>query len=281
VDLQGSWKSAAVALAAGAPARIGFRLPREPGAGVFYTHSVSAPGGHIVEQNLGLMAALRDAARLSSRAPRASAAESGVSQSSSGRSSLLPCEATHEAWAEQELERLGLAPGGFALVNPGAGWGAKCWPAQNYAAVARGLAESGLRSLINFGPGEELLAETLARESGGSAIPFRSTIGELTAMMRRARIFIGGDTGPMHLAAALSIPVVAIFGPTNPARNGPFGTAAVVLRSPSSSTSHARRDQPDAGLLSIIPEMVLAAVSALSTQHSTISSQLPAKGAAS
>jgi heptosyltransferase-1 len=78
-------------------------------------------------------------------------------------------------------------------------------------------------------------------------------------MTRRASLFVGGDTGPMHLAAALHVPVVAIFGPTDPARNGPFGTGSVVLRSPSSLTSHKRRPQPEEGLLEITADQVLAA----------------------
>ncbi|MBI1740139.1 MAG: hypothetical protein HYR57_04580, partial [Candidatus Koribacter versatilis] len=76
---------------------------------------------------------------------------------------------------------------------------------------------------------------------------------------RRARLFIGGDTGPMHLASALQVPVVGIFGPTNPARNGPFGTPSIVLRSAISLTSHARRSEPEKGLLEITPEAVVSA----------------------
>jgi heptosyltransferase-1 len=71
-------------------------------------------------------------------------------------------------------------------------------------------------------------------------------------------LLIGGDTGPLHLAAALKIPVVAIFGPTNPARNGPFGTRAVVLRSASSMTDHTRHREPEQGLLEITAEQVAA-----------------------
>jgi heptosyltransferase I len=76
--------------------------------------------------------------------------------------------------------------------------------------------------------------------SEGAARKISCSISELIALTRRARLFIGGDTGPMHLAAALKIPVVAIFGPTNPARNGPFGTRSIVLRSASSMTDHTR-----------------------------------------
>jgi heptosyltransferase-1 len=85
----------------------------------------------------------------------------------------------------------------------------------------------------------------------------------LIALTRRANLFIGGDTGPMHLAAALDVPVVALFGPTNPARNGPFATRSVVLRSPSSITSHARRAEPEQGLLEITADQVVAAAKSL------------------
>jgi heptosyltransferase-1 len=88
----------------------------------------------------------------------------------------------------------------------------------------------------------------------------------LIALTRRARLLIGGDTGPMHLAAALKIPVVAIFGPTNPARNGPFGTRSIVLRSPSSMTDHTRHREPEQGLLEITVADVVAAARKLLQQ---------------
>jgi len=72
-------------------------------------------------------------------------------------------------------------------------------------------------------------------------------------------LFVGGDTGPLHLAAALQIPVVAIFGPTDPGRNGPYGTKSVVLRNPASVTTHARRSRPDEGLLEIGIDRVVEA----------------------
>ena len=87
----------------------------------------------------------------------------------------------------------------------------------------------------------------------------RCSLGELIALTRRASLFIGGDTGPLHLAAALQVPVVAIFGPTDPARNGPFGTKSIVLRSPESITSHARRAEAELGLLRITGDQVLTA----------------------
>jgi heptosyltransferase-1 len=84
------------------------------------------------------------------------------------------------------------------------------------------------------------------------------SVGELVALMRRARLFIGGDTGPMHLAAALHIPVVALFGPTDPARNGPFRTTSIVLRNPNSANTLTHRMQPDKGLLAISTDEVVA-----------------------
>jgi heptosyltransferase-1 len=149
--------------------------------------------------------------------------------------------------------------GEFALMNPGAGWGAKRWPAERYGEVARRLAEDGLKSLINFGPGEESLMKAVESAGAGAAKGIACSLTELIALTRHARIFIGGDTGPMHLAAALGVPVVAIFGPTNPARNGPFGTRSIVLRSPISPTTHSRSAQPDPGMMEISADEVLAA----------------------
>jgi heptosyltransferase I len=85
----------------------------------------------------------------------------------------------------------------------------------------------------------------------------------LIALTRRAKLFVGGDTGPLHLAAALQIPVVAIFGPTDPTRNGPYGTQSIVLRNPASPTSHARRVQPDEGMLEISVDDVVRAAGRL------------------
>ena len=151
------------------------------------------------------------------------------------------------------------AIGEFAILNPGAGWGAKRWPAERYGQVAQALAARGVRSILNYGPGEEELAREAEAASEGAAVAMKCSITELIALTRRARLFIGGDTGPMHLAAALQVPVVAIFGPTDPARNGPYGTRSIVLRNPASPTTHARRAQPDEGMLEISVEAVVDA----------------------
>ncbi len=171
------------------------------------------------------------------------------------------CELPRDQGAEKQcddwLRGKGLTD--FALLNPGAGWGAKQWPAERYGLVAQQLAADGLKSLVNFGPGEEKLAEAAEVASAGTAEAVGCTLTELIALTRRARLFIGGDTGPMHLAAALGIPVVAIFGPTDPARErpdwGPQRRSAKLFES-----HHAqRRAQPDPGLLEISADQVVAA----------------------
>ena len=103
----------------------------------------------------------------------------------------------------------------------------------------------------------------MERASEGHARPLACSITELIALTRRAKLFIGGDTGPLHLAAALRVPVVAIFGPTDPARNGPYGTRSVVLRNPASPTSHARNSEPDLGMLEISVSAVVDAARTL------------------
>ena len=237
VDFQGAARSALIARWSGAKIAYGVAQPRENVASMFYTRQVIARGTHIVEQNLSLAEAV------------------------AGRTLSMPrVQFPHEEAAEQECERR-LKDGDmhdFVLVNPGAGWGAKQWPVERYGEVAKQLAEDGLQSLINFGPGEENLVREVEAASAGAARGIACSLTQLIALTHRARLFIGGDTGPMHLAAALGVPVIAIFGPTNPARNGPFGTRSIVLRSPSSLTTHARRAQPDEGLLEITSEQVVA-----------------------
>jgi heptosyltransferase-1 len=169
--------------------------------------------------------------------------------------------------AENKIAGLMADLNDFVILNPGAGWGAKMWPAERYGQVAKELAKDGLCSLVNYGPGEEGLAVAVEAAGEGAARKISCSISELIALTRRARLFIGGDTGPMHMAAALKIPVVAIFGPTNPARNGPFETRSIVLRSASSMTDHSRRREPEQGLLEITVGDVVSAARKLLQSH--------------
>ncbi|MGE0406698.1 MAG: glycosyltransferase family 9 protein [Candidatus Korobacteraceae bacterium] len=242
VDFQGTIKSATSAALSRAPQRLGFTRPREKPAALFYTHTVDALGRHVVEQNMSLVRAV-------------------TSQIPGPTTLPLPMDVEAERHYLAELNRLQM--NSYALINPGAGWGAKQWSAQSFGEVARGLASLGLRSLVNFGPGEESLAQQVVHHSCGAAIALSMTLSQLIAFTRRARIFLGGDTGPMHLAAALGVPVVALFGPTDPVRNGPFGTEHVVLRNPLSTTSYSHIAQQDAGLSAITSSEVTEAAARL------------------
>ena len=174
---------------------------------------------------------------------------------------VFPQDPATEAWADRFHASIGWKP--LAIVNPGAGWGAKCWPVESYGAVAKALAERGMGVAVNHGPREETLAQAVRDSSGRTAHPVNCSVGELIALTRRAALFVGGDTGPMHLAAALGVPVVALFGPTRPERNGPYATRAVVLRSRDSVDNSSHIHAPDEGLRSIEPQAVIAAVDEL------------------
>jgi heptosyltransferase-1 len=247
IDFQGAIRSALLARRSRARIVYGDAKPRENAASMFYTRRVyvQANGTHVVEQAAELAAAVATEVITSGIVPTPLAS--------------LEVEFPVDPDAERKIAGIVANVKDFAILNPGAGWGAKRWPAERYGQVAKELAKDGLCSLINYGPGEEELAVAVETASGGAAQRISCTISELIALTRRARLLIGGDTGPMHLAAALKIPVVAIFGPTNPARNGPFGTRSIVLRSASSLTDHTRRREPEQGLLEITVDEVVAA----------------------
>jgi heptosyltransferase I len=251
IDLQGAIRSAVLARWSGAGAVYGAAEPRESPASLWYTRKVETRGKHVVEQNVSIAQAM--------------IASAGVNAdiSSCGASSRddFPRDSNGEARIVRWLAGLGECQ--FAILNPGAGWGAKRWPPQRYGDVARGLAIMGLRPLLNYGPGEEELVRQVEAASGGTAQAITCSITELIALIRKAKLFIGGDTGPLHLAAAMQVPVVGIYGPTDPARNGPYATRSIVLRSPESVTSHSRRPLPDEGLLAIQSDAVLAAATSL------------------
>ncbi|HEV2688692.1 MAG TPA: glycosyltransferase family 9 protein, partial [Bryobacteraceae bacterium] len=236
IDFQGAVRSALLARWSGAPVVYGSAQPRENAASMWYTHQVLPSGTHVIEQALAI-------------------AQAVIQRAMPDAQPAFPVD------PDAERKIAALAPDGwhFAILSPGAGWGAKQWPPERYGVVAYELADHGIQTLVNCGPGEESLAAMVEATSQGTARRISCSVAELIALTRRARLFIGGDTGPMHLAAALKVPVVAIFGPTNPARNGPFGTRAVVLRSLGSATTHNRLPEPEEGLLEITPAEVVAA----------------------
>jgi heptosyltransferase I len=230
IDLQGAVRSALLARLARPARLIGEAEPREWAAKWLFRERVATRGVHVIEQSIEVVNAV-------------------ARESLPFALPLLPCEPTSEAYAEQ-------LPQPLVLLNPGAGWGAKRWPAERYGEVAKQLAERGFHIAINSGPSEQDLADEIVETSGGAAMAISPSISELIAVTRRAALVIAGDTGPLHLACALNRPVVGIFGPTDPARNGPYHSPFRVLRHPESKRDHTRHATPEAGLLTITPDAV-------------------------
>ena len=287
IDFQGSIKSAVVGRFSGAPQRIGFAHPRERQATMLYTSTVQTDARHVIDQNLALASALREIS---------SDRQSSIDNRQSPFAvETLPIDPAAESRVWDRLPSAGPTTR-FAILTPGAGWGAKQWPAARYGEVARRLRDEGISSLINYSPAEDSLAREVERTSDGAAQPFACMLSELVALTRRASLFIGGDTGPMHLANALGVPVVALFGPTDPARTGPYPPQStidnrqskmgvgwptlpadvaggwgrsVILRHPSSQTERRHRPDADLGLLKISEEEVVNAARALLSRTPT------------
>jgi heptosyltransferase I len=206
VDLQGLIKSAALARLSGASRVIGFARGhlREKAASLFYSERCEAPAGrHVVDKNLSVLAAFG----IADRRRRFPVAEP--------RSTVA--EAVGQRVARGDVD-------GYALVNPGAAWPNKRWPAERFGEVAAGLlARHRLLPVVLWGPGEEPTAARVVASSNGAAVLAPPTgIGDVLALSRGARLMVSGDTGPLHLAGAVGTPLVAIFGPTDPRRNGPW-----------------------------------------------------------
>jgi lipopolysaccharide heptosyltransferase I len=207
LDLQGLVKSAMLARAVGAWRTIGFPRAhlREPMARHFYSETPEpAEHTHVVHKNLSLLTPL-------------GAREVQPS---------FPIEVPVTPVAEEIASR-----GPYAVINPGAAWPNKRWAPQRFGDVAAALRDRlGIRSLVAWGPGERALASAVVSASDGAAdLAPATTVSDLLGVSRVAKVMISGDTGPLHLAAAVGTPVVALFGPTLAWRNGPWSPADTVL----------------------------------------------------
>jgi heptosyltransferase-1 len=217
LDPQGLVKSALLARSSGARRVIGFtaRYAREPLARPFYTETHDPGRGglydpretrHVVEINLGLLQQL------------------GVTVARPE----FPIEPV-DSDAERCVARQ--TGGRYGLVNPGAAWANKRWPPSRFAAIAAAMRDRyGLTSVVLWGPGEESLAHEVVDQSCGAAILApKTTIADLVALARGAALMVSGDTGPAHVAAAVGTPLVGLFGPTRPSRNGPLSPVDVTV----------------------------------------------------
>jgi heptosyltransferase-1 len=221
VDFQGLLKSAVTASAARPERIFGFEtaMLRERAAGVFYSRRVFTDAVHVVDKNLALATA-------------------------AGGVRVSKVFSVPEGHAEGELPA-----GKFILASPLAGWRSKQWPVEHYRALAASLQkEMGLPLVANLPPGAEW-----PREAGISHL---SGLSGLIYATRRAAAVIGVDSGPMHLAAALGKPGVAIFGPTDPVRNGPYGGTLRVLRWQGAETTYKRGTEIDESMKRISADEV-------------------------
>ena len=245
LDFQGLWKSAFWARMSGARRVIGYRrAERKEGlSALLMTERVPGAAGatHVIDKNLALLAPLGIAA-------------------SSRREFPLPASPQARAAVNAGLAALGLAH--FVVLNPGGGWAGKLWPPESFGVLARELGGRAGAAVVTWGPGEEALADRVVAASEGAAQKcFPTTLLDYLELARRARLVVAGDTGPLHLACAVGTPVVALFGPTDPARNGPFaGDDVVVRRAPPCAPCYRRGCPVHAGIMRSLPvEEVVAA----------------------
>ena len=248
LDPQGTFRSAIIARLSGAPVRVGYSDPRERQAAWFYTRRLPRRAAHVVEQAGEL---LQQAFHVSLDLQAAEAA------------TPLPSEPWADAWAALEA-----ASGRLCLLAPGAGWGAKQWPATSFAALAVELQRAGFDVAVTAPRQDNETALRVVAESSGAARLVVCDMSGLIALTRRAALLVGGDSGPTHLAAALGVPLVALFGPTDPARNGPWGPGrARVLRDPAAVTSYRHTDAADPLLARLPVEQVLRAALQVSAEQ--------------
>jgi heptosyltransferase-1 len=240
VDMQGALKSAVVGRMAGAEVFAGPAQPREAQARWLYKQRVPMRSTHVVEQGCELLGGAVGEALLPAKV-------------------TLPVDEEAEVWCDRLLAPIVATTERFVFIAPTAGWGAKQWPAERYGAVASELGRAGFRTLVNAASSGDETGMRVVAASDGAAVLVPCSVGQMIALVRRAGVVIAGDTGPLHLAAALERPVVGLFGPTDPARTGPFGTKARVLRHESSGTNHSRRAETQEGLMQITVEEVVEA----------------------
>jgi heptosyltransferase-1 len=216
VDLQGLMKSGILTGLTRAPRRIGFAAgwSREWPSTLFTNERVQPPAAarHVVEQYLALLGPL------------------GITRPAVDF--RIPVDPAAESRAEEFLAGAGIKPHDrLVLVNPGAGRADKRWPLERFRELARRLAdEAGARVVGLWGPGEEADARAIGSAAAGAVIAPPTSLRELTALARRARLAIAADTGPLHIAAAVGTPCLGLYGPTSGVRNGPYGAGHRVLQ---------------------------------------------------
>lgn len=242
LDLMGNHKAGVISALTLSDRRIGAarRSRREPSSAVWISEPVAPRGMHAVDRMLSLLDGL---------GLPAEPADFGPDQIFRGE---IP-SAAREIFAAH--------PEPFVLIHPGAGWPNKIYPPERWGEVARRLREAtGLPTLVALARGEETLARAVEASSGGTARAVAAPdLPTLAALLRRARMVLGGDSGPTHLAQALGTPILMVMGPTDPERNGPYGAPErAVWRLLPCSFCHRRFGETKACLLEIPADRVAA-----------------------
>ena len=242
IDLMGNFKGGFLAYLSGARRRIGAagRSRREAGSAFFLNEAVEPRGEHAIDRALSLLRPL------------------GIEEPQvvlGGRKLLREAPPAARKLLDEQ------ASGGkkLVLLLAGAGWANKIYPIASWAKVAQGLAADGADVVLPSAPGEEQLVASLAAAAGGAArVVDAKPFPVLAALIRRAALVLGGDTGPLHLAHSLSAKVLCLIGPTDPRRNGPYGAPErVIFRELPCSFCYKRFDEAKACLLQHAPEAVL------------------------
>lgn len=222
IDFQGLIKSGVIALASRATRRLGFQTSdlRETVSKFFLTEQAATSRfKHVIDKNLAL-ARVAITASVSKQRD-----DDGMSNGYEFPIAVSPDDERHVREVIENQE------GPYAIINPGGGWPTKLWPSEHYAELVDWLWDGcALRSLVTYGPGEEELAHRVVSGArSGTARTVASTLKQFVVLARNAALFVGGDTGPLHLAAASATPIVGLYGPTSPERNGPFDPLDVTV----------------------------------------------------
>ena len=243
IDLQGLTKSAVAAWLSGAKRRIGFadRNARELSRW-FYTERVTSKSQHIIDVYLELLRPL------------------GI-ESPEVRFEITD-HRTHRIAAKEIVRQAG-CQGGFCMLNPGAGWPSKRWPPDRFAAVARYLGEEwGLQSMVVWAgdEGRSWAEQVVADSEGHGRLAPAMSLAELAALSRRARLYLGSDSGPLHLAVAVGTPSIGLYGPWPADRHGPYGPGhAAIQKMVCRGSTRRRRHASTKFMEAIDVESVLAA----------------------